>query len=112
MADFQQPELLRTQLEELCLQAKLLSVDMGCGIEASPAHKHHPRRLLQVSNPPDPSLPQEFLCKAPESPPQRSIHNAISLLKRIDALDEDENVTALGCFVQFHQGVSTSRTDV
>ncbi len=53
MADFQTPEMLRTPLEELILQIKILKL----------------------------GLAEQFLEKAIESPPGKSVHNAITLLK-------------------------------
>ena len=53
MAEFQLPEMLRTPLEELVLQIKILKLGMA----------------------------EQFLEKAIERPPQKSIHDAITLLK-------------------------------
>eukprot|EP00911_Craspedida_sp_UC1_P000583 UC1_evm4s445 len=67
---FQAPELLRTPLDELCLQAKMLRPDLD-----SVAH---------------------FLAKAPDPPLPRSIAHGLELLLQIDAINEREEVTALG----------------
>lgn len=67
--DFQRPELLRVPLEDLCLQAKLLS--------------------------PSESV-SEFLRKAPEPPLEKAVENAIDLLRRISVFDAEERVTTLG----------------
>ena len=67
--DFQRPELLRVPLEDLCLQAKLLS--------------------------PTESV-LEFLEKAPEPPLAKAVENAIDLLRRISVFDAEERVTTLG----------------
>lgn len=62
------PELLRTPLQELCLQIKSL----GLG-------KIRP-----------------FLENALQPPDPQAVQNAIELLETIGALDEDENLTSLG----------------
>ncbi|XP_019098483.1 PREDICTED: DExH-box ATP-dependent RNA helicase DExH3-like, partial [Camelina sativa] len=67
-ADYQQPELLRTPLQSLCLQIKSL-------------------RLGSIS---------EFLSRALQPPEALSVQNAVEYLKIIGALDDDENLTALG----------------
>jgi HrpA-like RNA helicase len=64
----QLPELLRTPLQELCLQIKSL----GLG-------KIRP-----------------FLENALQPPDPQAVQNAIELLETIGALDEDENLTSLG----------------
>lgn len=69
MDKFTLPELLRVPLTDICLNAKIL----GPGIPI-----------------------EEFLLKALQPPPLMSIRQSINLLKRIDALDPDENVTELG----------------
>ena len=55
MAEFQLPEMLRTPLEELVLQIKVLKLGMA----------------------------EEFLEKAIETPPKKSIRDAITLLKNL-----------------------------
>ncbi|OMO51588.1 Double-stranded RNA-binding protein [Corchorus capsularis] len=67
-ADYQLPELLRTPLQSLCLQIK--SLELG-GIT-------------------------EFLSRALQPPELLSVQNAVEYLKIIGALDENENLTALG----------------
>ncbi|XP_059649653.1 DExH-box ATP-dependent RNA helicase DExH5, mitochondrial-like [Cornus florida] len=67
-ADYQLPEILRTPLQSLCLQIKSL-------------------KLGSIS---------EFLSRALQSPELLAVQNAIEYLKIIGALDEDENLTALG----------------
>ncbi|CAH8254939.1 unnamed protein product [Arabidopsis lyrata] len=67
-ADYQQPELLRTPLQSLCLQIKSLG-------------------LGSIS---------EFLSRALQPPEALSVQNAVEYLKIIGALDDDENLTALG----------------
>ncbi|GLJ45369.1 hypothetical protein SUGI_0955050 [Cryptomeria japonica] len=69
MPQYQSPEILRTPLEELCLQIKTLHFG---NISA-------------------------FLSKALEPPEILAVQNAINLLKTIGALDEREELTALGC---------------
>lgn len=68
LADFQLPEILRTPLEELCLQIKSL-------------------KLGKV---------KEFLAKALDSPIEQSVDNAIATLRMLDALDDSEDLTPLG----------------
>ncbi|XP_060581690.1 3'-5' RNA helicase YTHDC2-like [Ruditapes philippinarum] len=70
LCDFATPELLRCPLQELCLQTKLLS----------------PLNESIV----------EFLSKAPEPPPSLVTRSAISVLKQMDALDNNEELTELG----------------
>ncbi|CAH1253699.1 YTHDC2 [Branchiostoma lanceolatum] len=70
LQEYQDPELLRTPLQELCLQTKLLSA---------------------------PNTPiSEFLAKAPEPPAFLVLRNAVQLLKTVDALDMWEDLTELG----------------
>ncbi|XP_010551147.1 PREDICTED: DExH-box ATP-dependent RNA helicase DExH3 [Tarenaya hassleriana] len=67
-ADYQQPELLRTPLQSLCLQIKSL-------------------RLGSIS---------DFLSRALQPPEPLSVQNAVEYLKIIGALDENENLSVLG----------------
>ncbi|XP_078431159.1 DExH-box ATP-dependent RNA helicase DExH3-like [Wolffia australiana] len=67
-AEYQSPELLRTPLQSLCLQIKSL-------------------RLGSIS---------DFLSRALEPPESLSVQNAVEYLKLIGALDEKEELTALG----------------
>ena len=64
------PEILRTPLLELCLQAKLLAEDK-----------------VSIS---------DFISKVPEAPSPMVINSAIKMLKDIEALDSNEDVTVLG----------------
>ena len=73
LSKFQVPELLRTPLEELCLQIKLL-----CG---------------------DTMSIKEFLANAPDQPQEIAVRDAIISLKRIGALDEHEKLTMLGYYL-------------
>ncbi|KAF2369076.1 Helicase-associated domain [Trinorchestia longiramus] len=68
LADYPLPEILRTRLEEIVLQVKIL-------------------KLGKV---------QPFLLKLMEAPDQDVIAMSIKLLEAINALDEDENLTPLG----------------
>lgn len=70
MPQYQLPEILRTPLQELCLQIK--SLQFGA-IES-------------------------FLAKALQPPDPLSVHNAIELLKTIGALDDTEELTHLGLY--------------
>ncbi|XP_071690498.1 DExH-box ATP-dependent RNA helicase DExH1 [Rutidosis leptorrhynchoides] len=68
MLQYQLPEILRTPLQELCLQIK--SLQLGA-IES-------------------------FLAKALQPPDALSVQNAVELLKTIGALDDTEELTPLG----------------
>uniref|UniRef100_A0A3B3XD58 RNA helicase n=1 Tax=Poecilia mexicana TaxID=48701 RepID=A0A3B3XD58_9TELE len=70
MQEFQVPQLLRMPLQELCLQTKLLAPS-SCPVA-------------------------EFLSKAPQPPPTHAIQSAVHMLKTIDALDQNEDLTDLG----------------
>ncbi|XP_041423235.1 ATP-dependent RNA helicase DHX30 isoform X2 [Xenopus laevis] len=69
MASFQVPEILRTPLESLVLQAKV-----------------HVPEMTAV----------EFLSQALESPDPQAIADAVQLLQEIRVLDSDEQLTLLG----------------
>eukprot|EP00794_Sanderia_malayensis_P015883 gene15883-17483_t len=68
LAEYQDPEILRTPLEELCLQIKILS-------------------LGRV---------EPFLSKALQPPSSSSLRNAIRSLTELNALDSNEHLTPLG----------------
>lgn len=68
MPQYQLPEILRTPLQELCLNIKSLQL----GAVAT------------------------FLSKALQPPDPLAVQNAIELLKTIGALDEVEELTPLG----------------
>lgn len=68
MPQYQLPEILRTPLQELCLNIKSLQLG-GIG---------------------------SFLAKALQPPDPLSVQNAIELLKTIGALDDNEELTPLG----------------
>ncbi|XP_049594394.1 3'-5' RNA helicase YTHDC2 isoform X1 [Syngnathus scovelli] len=68
MQEFQVPQLLRMPLQELCLQTKLLT----------------------------PSPVSEFLSKAPQPPTAHAVKSAVQILKTIDAMNENEDLTDLG----------------
>lgn len=63
------PEILRVPLTDICLNAKILADNISI---------------------------EDFLLKALQPPPVLSIRQSINLLKKIDALDADENITYLG----------------
>lgn len=69
MDEHTQPEILRVPLTDICLDSKI---------------------LLQKGS------IEEFLMKAIQPPPVESIRSSIELLKRIDALDANEDITSLG----------------
>lgn len=68
MLQFQLPEILRTPLQELCLNIKSL-------------------QLGKIGS---------FLSKALQPPDPLSVQNAVELLKTIGALDDMEELTPLG----------------
>lgn len=63
------PEILRVPLTDICLNAKILADNISI---------------------------EDFLLKAVQPPPVLSIRQSINLLKKIDALDANENITYLG----------------
>ncbi|XP_077396874.1 ATP-dependent DNA/RNA helicase DHX36 isoform X2 [Festucalex cinctus] len=65
---YQLPEIMRTPLEELCLQIKIL-------------------KLGRIAH---------FLQKALDPPTEKAVNLAIQNLKDLNALDQSENLTALG----------------
>lgn len=69
MENYTLPEILRVPLTEICLNSKMLAGDLS--IEA-------------------------FLLKALQPPAAMNIRKSIELLKKISALDENENITYLG----------------
>ncbi|XP_076985579.1 ATP-dependent RNA helicase DHX30 isoform X2 [Tamandua tetradactyla] len=69
MAPFQVPEILRTPLENLVLQAKI----------------HMPEKTAA-----------EFLSKAVDSPDIKAVDEAVTLLQEIGVLDQREDLTTLG----------------
>jgi ATP-dependent RNA helicase DHX36 len=71
LVEFQLPELKRTPLDEMALQVKLLE-------------RTSQQRI------------GEFLSKAVEPPVPHAVDAAVSLLKDIGALEEDEHLTSLG----------------
>ena len=71
LAEHQTPELLKTPLAELCLQARIF-----CEAET-----------LSIS---------EFLAKAPDPPRTSAVRHAIDILQKVGGLDKQENVTPLG----------------
>ncbi|CAM9232255.1 unnamed protein product, partial [Choristocarpus tenellus] len=76
LKDHQESELLRTPLEEIVLQAKMLGLADGKPGEANSV--------------------ASFLSQAIDPPPDLSLQNAVQLLESLGALDEDEDLTDLG----------------
>ncbi|GAQ78707.1 probable ATP-dependent RNA helicase dhx36-like [Klebsormidium nitens] len=72
MADYAAPEMLRTPLEELCLQVKSLEPIMG------------------------PTSIESILSRAMEPPDKRTIAIGVKMLQSIGAVDREENLTPLG----------------
>ncbi|ORX48084.1 P-loop containing nucleoside triphosphate hydrolase protein [Piromyces finnis] len=68
MADYQMAEILRTPLEEVCLQVKVLNLGMA----------------------------SDFLSQAIEAPQELTIQQALQLLEIVGAIDNQENLTTLG----------------
>ncbi|XP_020915911.1 ATP-dependent DNA/RNA helicase DHX36 [Exaiptasia diaphana] len=68
LIDFQLPEMLRTPLEEIALQIKILKLGMVA----------------------------EFLSKALQPPSSLSVQNALDTLRQLNALDANEDLTPLG----------------
>jgi ATP-dependent RNA helicase DHX36 len=68
LADYQLPEMLRTPLEELVLQIKILKLGAAAA----------------------------FLDKAIEPPSETAVLNALSCLRQLNALDNEERLTPLG----------------
>lgn len=77
MLRYQLPEILRTPLQELCLQIK----------------------SLQLGN------IASFLSKALEPPEVLAVQNAIDLLKTIGALSNAEDLTPLGKFLDLRRSI-------
>lgn len=65
------PEILRVPLTEICLNAKMLTANSQFSIE-------------------------DFLTRALQPPAPNNIRQSVSLLKQIDALDANEDITYLG----------------
>jgi HrpA-like RNA helicase len=72
LAEFQDSELLRMPLEELVLQTKMLGLAVGKGSV------------------------EEFLGKAMDPPHELSIVNALDVLRSIQCLNENEELTVIG----------------
>jgi len=68
MADYQMAEILRTPLEEVCLQVKVLNLGMA----------------------------SDFLSQAMEAPQELTVQQALQLLEIVGAIDKHENLTTLG----------------
>ncbi|XP_074635335.1 ATP-dependent DNA/RNA helicase DHX36-like isoform X1 [Acropora palmata] len=68
LEDYQLPEMLRTPLEELCLQIKILKLGMI----------------------------RPFLAKALQPPEDQAVINALEVLHQLNALDANEELTPLG----------------
>lgn len=69
MEKYTLPEILRVPLTEICLNTKMLAGDLSI---------------------------EEFLLKALQPPSATNIRQSIELLKKINALDANENITYLG----------------
>lgn len=69
MEKYTLPEILRVPLTEICLNTKILSGEESI---------------------------EEFLLRALQPPSVKNIRQSIELLKKINALDDEENITYLG----------------
>jgi HrpA-like RNA helicase len=81
-ADFQLPEMQRSPLEELCLQVRMLAEASSDGTAAAVGTGE--------------GSTAAFLAQAPEPPVPRAVAHAVTLLRNIGALKEDESLTRLG----------------
>ena len=95
MAPFTQPEMLRTPLEELCLQIKLLQLSGAAPTTSSSA---------AVAGSASSSAPagvgtsdvERFLARAVEPPPAQSVAAAVTLLREIGAFAPSAALTSSG----------------
>mgnify|MGYP000378815109 CR=1 FL=1 len=92
----QQPEILRTPLEHICLQIKLLGLDKGPIVRGS-----HPSQggnkgggVVTVGKPGSVARVLELALQPPES---EAIVSAISTLKELFALTEEEELVNAYC---------------
>lgn len=69
MPKYTVPEILRVSLTEMSINTKMFARDLSI---------------------------EDYLMKALQPPPVENIRQSIKLLKRIDALDDKENITMLG----------------
>ncbi|KAA0177657.1 hypothetical protein FNF27_00830 [Cafeteria roenbergensis] len=96
MQDFETPEILRTPLDELCLQVKLLQRQWS--IDSRSAAKHSLEHLREGAS------AAAFLQRSLEPPPELAVDAALQLLADIGAIDiaskpsggTAESLTALG----------------
>ena len=82
-AEFQLPEMQRSPLEELCLQVRML------------AEADEEGTMRQVVGH-GAGATSAFLGRAVEPPLQQAVAAAVTLLRDIGALDDEENLTRLG----------------
>lgn len=92
MADYQLPELLRTPLDELALQIKVCGCDEFCGSYRASYLRQRPLKQLLG----DHTKVAPMLAKAMDPPPQASVDHALTLLRKLGALDDRECLTSLG----------------
>lgn len=107
MEEFQTPEMLRTPLEEICLQIKMLG--LGKYVSHFACVRQRSCGCMRQFNDCVLALVLDFaavvfrvmpfLQRAPETPPEISIGNAITLLTQIGALDKDEELTYFGKYL-------------
>lgn len=86
LTEYQQPEILRKRLESLVLSIKILRLGDA---KAFLSKIFATTRFLKIKF----NLITDSLM---DTPSQKAIDNALNLLKRLNALDDDENLTPLG----------------
>ncbi|KAF3847623.1 hypothetical protein F7725_020651 [Dissostichus mawsoni] len=84
---YQLPEIMRTPLEELCLQIKVVNVQRGRGRQTDRQRQICILKLGSIA---------QFLEKALDPPTEKAVNLAIKNLIDLNALDHSENLTALG----------------
>lgn len=91
LAKQQVPEMLRSDLAEICLHIKALEGQGGHSNGAHSSFDNHHRAMYHEK-----SSIVEVLENAPNPPSSNSIFNSIDHLKRIGAFDRYESLTSLG----------------
>ncbi|KAJ8959723.1 hypothetical protein NQ318_021917 [Aromia moschata] len=82
LKEFQEPEVLRVRLDDVILTAKLLQLDLPFG-NGSDDMRH-----TEMQN--------HFFQKLMDPPKMECVYLALDCLKRLNALDDSENLTPLG----------------
>eukprot|EP00250_Pteridium_aquilinum_P016365 c23068_g1_i2 orf=55-3354(+) len=84
MREHQVPEMQRVPLEELCLQIKALATPSATETTLPPGVPSTHSDIVT------------FLSKALQPPNVHAVHSAVKLLQDLGAIDQDEDLTALG----------------